>query len=95
MSAKYGVLKPDDLIRTYDHRLDLTRDWDLIVSTRRKLDRLWRKLRPRRVLTLLGRDYRACLPSTWVTLNIEHADGPPGRRVRQMLDWLGSGAPCA
>lgn len=95
VSARYGVISPSDLVRPYDRRLDPSRDARLIASARRRLTKVAARLCPRRVLSLLGRDYRACLPSTWMTApNVEHVNGPHGRRVRQMLDWLESESTC-
>lgn len=96
VSAKYGLLSPSELIRTYDKRLDPDRDRALVTATRRKLTQLASSLQPRRVMSLLGNDYRLCLPTAWTTAkHVEHASGPPGQRVRHMLDWLESEGSCS
>ncbi|MBK7072932.1 MAG: hypothetical protein IPH44_11575 [Myxococcales bacterium] len=97
VSAKYGLLGMEDLIGYYDRRIDPVRDVRLIATTRRRLSACVARSRPSEVLCLLGRDYRACLPSSWEAAGapiVRVVQGPPGSRVRQMLDWLEAGPCC-
>lgn len=100
VSAKHGLLGPDDAIATYDRRIDPARDAALIAATQRALAALGRRAGPREVFCFLSRDYQACLPPAWRTAGgstrLTFASGPPGQRVRQMLDWLNNGGmPCS
>ena len=91
VSAKYGLLRPEDRIVNYDRRLNPARDRTLIARTRKRLERLAVSGPLRSAFAMLGRDYLAVVPTAWLAGGkppLLLASGPPGRRVRQMLDWL-------
>jgi hypothetical protein len=95
VSAKYGLLKPQDLIQEYDRRLNPKRDGALVNKVRRRLQRLEVTSTLSSAFSTLGRDYLAVVPTSWSTggrLSLRLATGPPGMRVRQMLDWLKRGS---
>lgn len=91
LSGKHGLLRTQTLIRAYDHRLDPDKDHAVLVAARRSLRRLARRESLTEVFAFLGRDYSAALPRDWPNKTqprVIFAEGPPGARVKQMLQWL-------
>jgi hypothetical protein len=95
VSAKYGLLRPEDKIANYDRRLNPIRDRTLIARTRKRLERLATRGSLLSVFGILGRDYLGVIPNSWLAgrkTSLRLASGPPGARVRQMLDWILQGS---
>lgn len=93
VSAKYGVIAPNTPIRPYDRRLVPARDAALIATSRTTLRRLINRLRPAEVCINLSRDYEAVVPNQALARStVTRISGPPGQRVRDVLNWLGAEA---
>jgi hypothetical protein len=86
VSAKHGLLSEDAPIRSYDKRLDPKRDARLLAETRSSLAAIVKKHAPTSVCISLGKDYAQALPALddGVAVRVQ---GPPGSRVRKVLDW--------
>lgn len=94
VSAKYGLLEPASKIATYDKRLDPKKDGVLLAEVSQRLSELHGARRFTHAFLAVGRDYAVAVPSVLHQIHVTQASGPPGTRVRQMMDWLW-GAVCS
>lgn len=91
LSAKYGLIDCDALIRHYDQRLSKSRARELGPSVQAELRRILRRRRYEQVLINLGRDYAEMIRGMRELTNATWAAGPIGKRAAILKAWLSGG----
>jgi len=86
VSAKYGLIDNATKIATYDKCLDPSRDDGLLARVRKDLAQFVARRKPKSICVSLGKNYALALPQ--FNAEVLSINGPPGARVRQILDWI-------
>lgn len=97
VSARYGLLRSDELVDLYDQRMSLELAESIRGEASSRLDEWLAQIRPRGMFVNLGKAYVQAISSSveYERLRlagvVRVADGPPGVRLAQLGAWLRSG----
>ncbi len=88
LSAEYGLIKPDTLIRYYDRRMDKRRAMELRPKVMEKLKEIAKRYDE--IFVCLGKDYLECIRGIENFANVKYANGKIGEKGRELKEWLRS-----
>ena len=91
LSAKYGLIKGDDVIDYYDEKMTPSKAKTMSGDIRDTLQIVIEKFRYDEIFINLGKDYMLALKNTddlLANLNVLYAQGPIGMRLHQLKQWL-------
>jgi len=94
LSARYGLLRAEDLIENYDQLMDAVRAEEMSASVSARLDALLVSIAPTHLFVDLGQTYRLAIAASGEyrrllqTGAVDAAEGPPGVRQGQLRNWL-------
>ena len=93
ISAKYGLLRPSDIISWYDQEMTAAEAMDLRKQVQEEVMRSTKKKNTERVFLYLGYPYNLAISNElmrYLKLNFEVqiADGYIGQRLHQLKQWL-------
>ena len=93
ISAKYGLLRPLDVISRYDQEMTVVKAIDLRKQVQEEVMKTTTRKNTERVFIYLGYPYNLAISNelkNYLKLNfdVKVADGHIGERLHQMKEWL-------
>ena len=93
ISAKYGLLRPSDIISWYDQEMTAAKAMDLRRQVQEEVMKTTKKKNTERVFIYLGYPYNLAISNElerYLKLNFDGqiADGYSGMRLHQLKEWL-------
>ena len=94
LSARYGLLRAEESIETYNRLMDVARAEELCLTVSARLDAWLGQIAPACLYVDLGQTYRRAIAFSveyrllFQAGSVEEAKGPPGVRQGQLRNWL-------
>lgn len=91
LSAKYGLIRGDDIIDYYDEKMTPSKAETISEAIRNVLQTIIEESEYDEMFVNLGKDYILALKNIDVlsaNLNVLYAQGPIGMRLHQLKQWL-------
>ena len=92
ISAKYGLLKPEDKIKYYDESMSKSKAEKLRPNVLKKLSRILKKKKYEEIFINLGKNYLLAIKGfrrfVDPSCKIIYAEGKMGQKMKQTKDWF-------